>query len=182
MYFLIYKSINLLNGKFYIGKHKTNNPNDSYLGSGLAIKEAIKKYGRQNFTKEILFFCASEEEMNQKEKEIVDEVLVANNDNYNMSVGGEGGPHFKGRFHTKETKAKLSEKVKAKISSKEAKDKISAGLKKFRQNNPNYYKGENTSNYKSFWARNTQTNESKMFKQGSELPNGWVRGRKIKAK
>ena len=49
---IIYKTTNLVNGKIYIGKDKNNNP--SYLGSGKILKLAIKKYGKENFTKETI--------------------------------------------------------------------------------------------------------------------------------
>jgi hypothetical protein len=43
----VYKIINIINGKIYIGKHSSTDINrDSYLGSGIAIAKAIKKYGR----------------------------------------------------------------------------------------------------------------------------------------
>jgi len=48
----IYKTTNKINGKIYIGKDTTSNP--QYLGSGKLIKRAILKYGVENFTKEIL--------------------------------------------------------------------------------------------------------------------------------
>lgn len=49
---VIYKTTNLVNEKFYVGKDIKNNPN--YLGSGLILKNAINKYGIENFKKEIL--------------------------------------------------------------------------------------------------------------------------------
>lgn len=55
--YLIYKIKNLINGKIYVGKHKTTDENDSYMGSGKLIKNAVRKYGRENFKKDILF-CA----------------------------------------------------------------------------------------------------------------------------
>jgi group I intron endonuclease len=125
MYYLIYKTTNLINGKFYIGKHQTNNKNDSYLGSGIALEKAIKKYGRNNFIREILFECNSEEEMNQKEKEIITDDLIKNKNCYNLGLGGEGGAMFKGRHHSKETKQKLREISSGKHLSDETKQKIS---------------------------------------------------------
>jgi len=42
---IIYKTINLINNKSYIGKDHKNNP--EYLGSGKLLKHAIKKYGNR---------------------------------------------------------------------------------------------------------------------------------------
>lgn len=75
----------------YIGKHQTDNINDNYMGSGLRIKRAIEKYGLNNFEKTILFECSSEEEMNQKEAEIVNEEFISRDDVYNIMLGGYGG-------------------------------------------------------------------------------------------
>lgn len=75
----------------YIGQHQTDNINDDYMGSGLRIQRAIEKYGIENFEKTILFECNSEEEMNQKEAEIVNEDFIARDDVYNITLGGRGG-------------------------------------------------------------------------------------------
>jgi len=103
MYYTIYQVTNLINDKTYIGKHQTMKPNDSYYGSGVAIKNAIKKYGKKNFKKEILFIFDSEEEMNKKEEELVTEEYFSRSDNYNAGPGGEGGAHFKGELHLGKT-------------------------------------------------------------------------------
>jgi hypothetical protein len=52
MHYTIYKITNHINGKYYISRHATKNVNDSYMGIG--IKNAINKYGVENFTKEII--------------------------------------------------------------------------------------------------------------------------------
>lgn len=85
---IIYKTTNLLNGKFYVGKDKHNNP--QYLGSGLKLVNAIKKYGRSNFRKEILEHCYDEEELCVKELQWTQK-LNAVELGYNLAEGGAGG-------------------------------------------------------------------------------------------
>ena len=90
-YYLVYQTTNLVNGKIYIGKHETDNLDDGYLGSGTLIQRAIEKYGEQNFKREILFECSSQEEMNAKEAELVNEEFLKRDDVYNIKLGGQGG-------------------------------------------------------------------------------------------
>lgn len=89
---IVYKITNKITGKYYIGKHSTQNINDSYMGSGRGIKNAIKKYGRDNFIKEILYDFTTEKEAFDKEAEIVTPEVVANPLTYNQYVGGYGTP------------------------------------------------------------------------------------------
>ena len=125
MKYTIYQIKNKINGKIYIGKHQTENLDDGYFGSGIALREALKKYGKDNFLKEILFVFDSEEEMNAKERELITEDFVKRKDTYNLGVGGEGGPHFKGKSHSKESIAKRTESRKGLVLSEEARQKIS---------------------------------------------------------
>ena len=124
MYYTVYKTTNTVNGKFYIGKHQTNDLDDGYLGSGKYIKEAIQKYGKESFLKEILFIFQSEEDMNQAERELVSEQLVSNIMSYNLGVGGEGGPHFKGKHHSDETREKIRSSRLGSTTSESTKQKI----------------------------------------------------------
>ena len=62
---IIYKTTNLINGKIYIGKDSKNDPN--YFGSGLLLRQSIKKYGKKNFKKEIIDFADSVKGLNEKE-------------------------------------------------------------------------------------------------------------------
>lgn len=71
-YYGIYKITNLANGKMYIGRHKTDNVDDGYMGSGILIRRAVEKYGAENFRKEWLMFCEDEEEMDYMERVFVD--------------------------------------------------------------------------------------------------------------
>ncbi len=89
-YHFIYKTTNLINGKFYIGMHSTSNLKDGYLGSGKRIRRAILKYGKHNFKFEILEYCDDREVLANRETEIVNEELINDTNCLNLKLGGEG--------------------------------------------------------------------------------------------
>ena len=115
MFYIIYQTTNLLNGKIYIGVHQTNNVEDQYLGSGKLLLRAVRKYGREHFNKKVLFKYETLTEALDKEKEIVTQEFIKRKDTYNISIGGGvGGKNingltFEGRKHTKESKEKIRE-------------------------------------------------------------------------
>jgi hypothetical protein len=133
MYYLIYKITNTINNKIYIGKHCTNNKNDNYFGSGTLLLQAIEKYGIKKFTKEIILECNSEEELDQKEREIVNEEFIARLDTYNIRIGGTGGGS--GGDMTIPSKT-LHILMKDEEWKKEWQQKIKAGLDLYYQKNP----------------------------------------------
>jgi hypothetical protein len=131
MEYIIYKTTNLVNGKFYIGRHKTKNIEDGYLGSGKVFRSALKKYGEENFSREILHRCKSENEMHLAEKIFV---VLDPEVSYNVARGGPRGgfdhinrnsSSFKGRKHSPEAKARISAKLKGHKVSVETKEKLS---------------------------------------------------------
>ena len=91
MFYTVYKTTNKTNGKFYIGTHKTSNLDDKYLGSGKLLRRAIEKYGVDNFEREILHVFDTPAEMFAKEAEIVTADFLAEENCYNLKLGGEGG-------------------------------------------------------------------------------------------
>ena len=90
-YHYIYKTTCTVTGKFYVGMHSSDSLDDGYLGSGKILGYSRKKYGDENHVREILEFCASRDELKQREKEIVNEEMLANPLNINLKYGGEGG-------------------------------------------------------------------------------------------
>lgn len=91
MYYTIYETVNMINGKKYLGKHATSDINDNYLGSGILLSRAILKYGRENFIRRILFTFDNKEDMDEKERELIDLNVVVNPEYYNIALGGYGG-------------------------------------------------------------------------------------------
>ena len=133
----IYKTTNLVNGKIYIGQHCGTNP--AYLGSGKLLKAAIKKYGQENFKREILEYCDNVDHMNEREI-----IWIARYDSinpligYNLARGGGGlteesikkmSESQKGRKLSEKHRKKISEANKGKNFSEETRKKLSEAFK-----------------------------------------------------
>lgn len=205
MYYYVYQITNLINGKIYVGKHKSSKPplENEYYGSGKQISAAIKKYGKENFKKEVLHFCSSLEEMSNREAEIVTEDFVKRKDTYNMHKGGPGGwDHYNGTKKHKQTSRKGGKKqahsptnpfnnpewqqkfnsmnnpeivlmLNQRANSPEAIAKKKETFKKIKHS-----QGENNSQFGRIWISNILTKEVRRITVNEIIPEGWVRGKK----
>ena len=164
--FYIYRVTNKVNGKTYIGQHKYKDLNDNYKGSGKLLWRAYRKYGFENFEKEILYSRIQyKETADDMEKFAIAKERALGKAEYNIADGGQGGnlgeevnkklsevnkgktPWNKGRHPTEETRRKLSEAQKGKPScmkgkhhSEESKRKISETLKGKNPNKGKHWK------------------------------------------
>jgi hypothetical protein len=131
MYY-IYQITNKVNGKTYIGQHKSKTLDDYYMGSGKAILQSFKKYGRNNFSKSILAVTETKENINVLEKYFIKLFRESGKAEYNIANGGDGGngDSNKGKIRSIETKEKLRKLNLGKHLSEETKKKISEGVLK----------------------------------------------------
>ena len=130
MFYYLYTITNTINGKVYKGVHQTANLDDGYLGSGKAIQAAVKKYGKESFVKKVDELFSTQEEMYDREKQIIDESFILRSDTYNIALGGTGGS-MKGNqkpfsgLHSEDTKQKISKSLTGKKLTEEHKKKLS---------------------------------------------------------
>ena len=103
MEYIVYETTNLVNNKFYIGVHKTENSNifDGYIGCGVYIQHpssymnpktlfqfAVKKYGIKNFRRKVLKVFNNVDDALKLEAELVDINFIKRTDTYNIALGG----------------------------------------------------------------------------------------------
>lgn len=107
--YTVYKIKNRINKKVYIGVHLTSNIHDDYFGSGDLINKSIKKHGKHNFYKIILFITEHKSQAYKLEKLLVTQSLINSRQTYNMKPGGVEG---RGCTHTEEEKQNTSDRMK----------------------------------------------------------------------
>lgn len=147
MYGYIYKTTCLTNNIIYVGQKKSSKYlGQKYLGSGKILKQAIEKYGRNNFKVELLEECSTFEELNQKEIYWIEKFNSTNKDiGYNITTGGQGTPGvdpgyhqgMKGKHQSEYQKQRAREsigKVKQTLNTPEIKQKLSESAKKRTKN------------------------------------------------
>lgn len=162
---IVYKTTNLINGKFYIGQDSKNNPN--YLGSGTLLKRAIKTYGRKNFIKEIIEICETKEQLNEREIFWINETN-ARIEGYNIAEGGRGGIAYEHSVETiqkrKETRRKRMEQEPDAYKHSEETKKIIGSYHKNKiiseaQKLENSKRMKNFNNYSKKWIEQQTRNK-----------------------
>lgn len=185
MLYYIYEIKNLINNKTYVGRssHTSLKRDRNYYGSGLAIKNAIKKYGKDNFKKTIIIDnIKTLEETIKLEEETILKYKNNNQAEYNLSEKGYGNDSsilsFKGLKHTEEWKKQASirlKNIKRKPHTEEWKKQNSERMKKI-----SIFVSDNPSFKNPKWFTN---GEKDIFVPIGKEPEGFYRGRsKIKGK
>lgn len=204
LYHFIYKMTNLINQKYYIGMHSTNNLNDGYIGSGTNLRRSIKKYGKFNFKFEIIEFHSNRKSLKKREKELVNEDTLKDKKCLNLQIGGGGG--FCGKKHKKKFLENAKKTQFTKDNNKEGPKHFLHKLhndeewlkwyksrlrpynwtgrkhkeetkKKISEKNSILQKGEKNSQYGTMWITNGI--ENKKIKIDEPIPNNWYKGRKL---
>lgn len=134
-YAYVYKITNLVNNKIYVGARTTDtNPeDDTYMGSSHILNKAIRKYGRENFKKEVLEIFTDKKDAFKREQEIVNKEFIARNDTYNITIGGYGSKDWTPKLSKTISEAKMGQKPwntgKKGCFSEKSKQSISRSLK-----------------------------------------------------
>ena len=144
---IIYKATNIFDGKCYIGQtvkslkkrranhlYNTKNNKDNYY-----FHNAIRKYGPDNFTWEVLCECDSREELDEMEYHYIKSFHShVNEDGYNLTCGGSMGYTL-----TEEARQRIRQRMSGRMVSEETKQKMSARM----MGNTNAPKGKDNYNY-----------------------------------
>ena len=157
MYGYVYMTTNSINNKKYIGQHKANEFDEKYLGSGIALLNAIKLYGISSFKCEILKECETKEQLDEAEIYYIKEYDAVNsNDFYNITSGGS---MCRIEHMSEETKRKISNSNKGK------------------KRTPEMVKKNSESKKGSKWMNNGETQQYVLRKYVDKyLSDGWVYG------
>ncbi len=205
-YYFVYKTTNLINGKYYYGMHSTDNLNDGYLGSGTKLKRSVEKHGKENFKIEILEFLPNKESLIKKEKELINENVLNDPNSMNLQPGGGGGicnenhklklksgssiyqkEKWKNSLYREKHLKILNENIlKVKLAHSEGKIKYDTftGKKhkeetkrKMSESKKGMCDGEKNSQFGTCWITNGV--ENKKIKKEELVPDEWKKGRTL---
>lgn len=201
-YHFTYNTTNIINKRYYLGMHSTNNLNDNYVGSGKRLWHEIRKYGKENFKLKILNYYNSREELINAEKVLITENDLNNNNCLNLKLGGRGGfnledikkgniagnkafkeklkdPVYKAEFIKKckciETLRKVREEGKIVKNTFLGKKHSEETKQKMSEIKKGEGKGKSNSQYNTMWITNGK--ENKKIKITEKIPLYWNKGR-----
>lgn len=129
----IYKIVNRVNGKAYIGA--TIQPLDRRLQDHFSraksdrtsiLHQAIREFGKDNFSAELLRYARNSEELMFLEIQAIKEHGTLMPEGYNMTTGGKGTMD---RRQLESTRLLISQKATGRVVSEETKAKLSAIIK-----------------------------------------------------
>ena len=173
MFGYIYITENKINGRLYIGQ-KTGNFIEIYKGSGVALKNAFKKYGKENFSVKLQEYADDRKSLNELERDYIKKYNATGNGKYyNLCSGGDSW----GSPHTQETREKIRQAALGRPSPMKGKPNKSAS-KRMLENNPmknpiiakkvaDKNRGKSSGNK----IHNTFINECEWCKKGKEMRN-----------
>lgn len=204
-YHFIYKTTNIINQKYYIGMHSTNDISDGYLGSGTRLWRSIQHYGRENFKVEILEYLTDRESLRKREAEIVDLEKLKDPLCMNLTVGGYGelsraacskggklnGYHIRklGNYGWKRQDYKQGNNFRKAVSDGlkmkwkrdghpwSGRSHSEEARKKIGTANSVKQAGELNSQFGTRWISNEDQKISKRILKTEEVPVGWIIGR-----
>lgn len=206
-YHFTYKTVNYINGRYYLGMHSTNRLADGYLGSGKRLYYELKKYGRDNFKIEILKQFNSREELVQAEINLITEQDLKNPNCLNCKPGGEGGfskeiqkigstigniekrrleredPEYRERIRRIMSQCMKRQyedgrRTSFNVGQWIGRKHLEESKRKIGAANSAKQKGEGNSQYGTCWITNEI--ESKKVYKGDLIPKGWRLGRIVK--
>lgn len=175
----IYCITNLINGKTYFGQRTRNSRyksslSDMYWGSGILINKAYKKYGKENFKKEIIvegFF--SKEQINRFERCIIACQRLCGKAEYNLADGGDGGDTSKFISYSDEWRDNVRRRtLESRIEQFGSLDKYKAYQKEIAKQNlekdPDYYTTRSNIDYKFSEEQKRRMSESHLGEKNSQ--------------
>ena len=209
----IYRTVCLVNNKVYVGRHETNNLEDGYIGCGISnqsnvtlntpFHRAVRKYGYENFKREILEDnILTFEELKQREIFWVAELHTQNKEiGYNISSGGDGGwDHWNGTEKHREMcrvggkKSIEIQKINNRVfgfgeyirnlTNEQREERRERSIVNFQSSQSKikrslkfleigHQQGKKNSQFGTRWYVNINTRERKKFKEGNQ-PKGWI--------
>lgn len=160
---IIYKTTNTVNGKIYIGKDRKNNP--AYLGSGVILSQAVRKYGKDCFRKETIEECLTEKQLDEREKYWIEFYRSCErNLGYNIAKGGTGGDTISNHPRRNEIRHKHSNWMTQNNPTRGV-SRSETTIQKWKASYTGKWRGENSPNYGKKRTEESKLKQSKIRKQ-----------------